>query len=628
MGAGVSPVSRRGVLLAGAAIALAVIAAYANSLGTPFVFDDPPSITGNATIRQLWPPWTALSPPAGQGLTVDGRPVLNFSLALNHAVGGTAVQGYHALNLAIHLGAALVLFGLVRRTLIRLGPPLQAGSLPLALAAALLWALHPLQTESVTYIIQRAESLMGLFYLLTVYCFVRGVEAERAAARRAWYVAAVVACLLGAGTKEVTASAPLLVLLYDRAFVAGTFREAWRQRWRLYAGLALIWPLLAWLVLGTGGRGGTAGFGINVTPWDYSLTQYQAICHYLWLSVWPDPLIFDYGTAWVRNAADVAPYAGVVVALVGATFWALVRRPGWGFLGMWFFCILAPTSSLLPGNRQTLAEHRMYLPLAVVAVLGVLGVHRLMARRLNLLRAGYATLAVSAAAALVLGALTVRRNRDYRTELALYRDTVEKRPDNAFARYNLGKALAESKHGDPAEAIVHYEAALRLEPGWAHVHYNLGNALFDQGRVAEAAAHYRSAVRLNPAYVKAHYNLGNALVRLGQPEGALESYRTALRLRPDFVEARDNLGSVLLDLGRPAEAATEFERMVAAGGASAETYCNLGTACLLLDRVPEAVRHFEAALRVKPEFAPARVRLDEARRRLGGRAGESVGRRP
>ena len=130
-------------------------------------------------------------------------------------------------------------------------------------------------------------------------------------------------CLLGAATKEVTAAAPLLVLLYDRAFVAGTFRAAWRQRWGLYAGLALVWPLLAWLVFRTGSRGGTAGFGIDVAWWFYALTQFQAICHYLWLAVWPQPRIFDYGTAWARHAADVVPYAVPVVALVAGTIWAL-----------------------------------------------------------------------------------------------------------------------------------------------------------------------------------------------------------------------------------------------------------------------------------------------------------------
>ena len=596
---------------AGLFLAVAVVAAYANSLGGPFVFDDVPSIVGNPTLQHLWPPWKPLFPPSGEGLTVDGRPVLNLSLALNYAAGGTAVTGYHVFNLLIHLAASLMLFGVVRRTLLRVTDP--EASAPLALATALLWALHPLQTESVTYVIQRAESLMGLFYLLTLYAFIRGVELPPPRNRR-WFAVAVTACLLGAATKEVTVSAPLVVLLYDRTFLAGSFRAAWRQRWRIYLGLAAIWPLLAVLVLGTGSRGGTAGFGINVTPTAYALTQFQAICHYLWLAVWPAPLIFDYGTAWVLDAADVAPYVLVIVALAGGTAWALVRRPALGFLGVCFFAILAPTSSILPGNRQTLAEHRMYLPLATVAVLVVWGLHRLCGSRLSTAKAAATTtLALSACAATGLGALTLARNTDYRSELTLYRDTVAKRPDNAFARYNLGKALAES--GALAESLTHYEAALRLEPTWAHVHYNLGNALADLGRQAEAAAHFRNAVRLKPTYPRAYYNLGNALVAQGQKEEALAAYQTAVAQSPAWPEARENLGSVLLDLGRPSEAVRHFEQIVTAGSATAATHYNLGLCYLFASRRADATREFETALRLDPTLAPARDRLAEMRGR-------------
>lgn len=601
------------VLWAAVAISAAVVVAYLNSFSVPLVFDDGPSIVGNATIRQLWPPWAALSPPAGEGLTVDGRPVLNFSLALNYAVGGTGVVGYHVFNLVIHLGATLTLFGVVRRSLLLLGTFLEKkDATPLAFVTALLWALHPLQTESVTYVIQRAESLMGLFYLFTLYSFIRGTLP---AGNARWLAASVISCLLGAATKEVTVSAPLLVLLYDRALVAGTFREAWQRRWRYYLCLAAIWPLLALLVFGTGSRGGTAGFGINVTAWDYSLTQYQAIFHYLRLSFWPSPLIFDYGTQWVKHAVEAVPYAACILCLVAATVWSLVRRPWLGVWGVWFFAILAPTSSILPGNRQTLAEHRMYLPLAAVVVLAVVGSYRVIACGAGTrAAAGRRILILGTACAVGLGWLTIRRNEDYRTELTLYRDTVAKRPDNAFARYNLGKALAES--GAPAEAIAHYEAALRLEPTWAHAHYNLGNALAELGRSGLAAEQFRHALRLKPDYLRARYNLGNMLVQLGDRSAALDEYLAVVRLRPDYAEARDNLGSVLLDLGRTAEAVEQYRQVVALGAAAPETHCNLGVALLLLDRARDALPHFEKALAGNPRLVPAREGMARARAAL------------
>jgi protein O-mannosyl-transferase len=185
-----------------------------------------------------------------------GRPVVNLSLALNYALGGSNVWGYHALNLAIHIIlAGLTLFGVVRRTLLR--PALRERFSPsaarLALVVAVLWTAHPLQTEAVTYVSQRCESLMGLFYLLTLYCFVRGADSQRCGW---WFTLSVVACLLGMATKEVMVTAPLLVLLYDRTFVTGSFRKAWTRHRRLYLSLAGTWLLLGYLMAGLHYRGG------------------------------------------------------------------------------------------------------------------------------------------------------------------------------------------------------------------------------------------------------------------------------------------------------------------------------------------------------------------------------------
>ena len=254
--------SRAGIFVAAALLTAAALVAWANSFRGPFIFDDLPAIVENATIRTLALP-IALAPPHS-GQPAGGRPLVNFSFALNWALGGTDVRGYHALNLAIHVLAALTLFGVVRRTLRSrpLAAKFAADATPLAFAVAALWTLHPLQTESVTYISQRAESLAGLFLLLTLYASIRGVD-SRTPAR--WHALAVITCLLGMATKEVMYAAPLLVLLYDRIFFARTFREALRRRPWFYSGLAATWLLLGWLVTQAGNRGATAGFGLGIT---------------------------------------------------------------------------------------------------------------------------------------------------------------------------------------------------------------------------------------------------------------------------------------------------------------------------------------------------------------------------
>jgi protein O-mannosyl-transferase len=511
-----------------ATIVLGVVAAYYNSRSGPFVFDDIPSIVTNPTIRTLWPPAGPLSPPSAGGVTVGGRPFLNLTLALNFAASGTAVGGYHALNLVLHALAGVVLFGVARRTLLQ--PILRerhaADSLGLATALGLLWTLHPLQTESVTYVVQRAESLCGLLYLLTVYAFIRGSETRP----MVWLPLSVATCFLGMATKEVMVSAPLIALLYDRTFIAGSVREAWRRRASYYVGLASSWLLLGWLVLGVHGRGGSAGFGTQMSWWAYALTQCRAIVLYVKLVLWPHPLVFDYGTTLVLRPLDVAPQAFLLLVLVLSTLIGLRRRPALGFLGVWFLATLAPSSSVVPVVTQTIAEHRMYLPLAAVLALVVLAIYRWLGR---------AGVFVCAAAALACGVLTSARNEQYCSAVALWGDTVAKRPDNARARNALGLALAGA--GRRSDAVEQLEQAARLEPQAPEIRNNLANRLAQVGRLAEALEQIDTGLQLAPDLAEAHDSKGDILALQGRWPEARDSYATALQLKPELAEAREHL---------------------------------------------------------------------------------------
>lgn len=567
-----------------ALIVLAAAVAYSGTFSGPFVFDDDASIIDNPTIRSLWSWPGALQPPHGGGQTVEGRPILNLTFAVNYAISGKQTWSYHALNLLIHVLAGLTLFGIVRRTLengehsrLRMGAtgdrmPAKAAAFA-ACAVALLWIVHPLQTESVSYIVQRAESLMSLFYLLTLYCFIRYAEAGRPK----WAVLSVTACLLGMASKEVMASAPFIVLLYDRTFVSGSFRESWRRHGRILLAMAATWVPLGLLVAGAGNRGGTVALGSNVGPMEYAMTQCGSIVHYLRLVVWPSPLIFDYGVEWAHGWRDVAPPASIVVGLAAATVVALWKWPRMGFLGMWFFVILAPTSSFIPGNRQTIAEHRMYMPLAAVIIALVVGLDALargMAKHHNwrTRSATVLTLAVGLAAALCC-ILTISRNRDYRSALVLYADTVRKRPNNPYAHINYGTALAEA--GRPAEAIAEFRGALLLKPGLTQIHSNLGSALLQTRHLDEAIDEYQEAIRDGAKQVQVFDNLGIALELSGRYDEALRQFEAAVRIDPAFADAHYNLATVLARAGS----------------------------------IEEAVAQCQAALSLNPDFAAARDAL-------------------
>lgn len=595
--------SRRARLV-GLALAVVIVAAYATSFRGAMVFDDLYAIVDNPLIRDLRRLDLVLSPTAEAG-PVAGRPVVNLTLALNYAVSGPAPGSYHAVNLAIHLAAALVLFGLARRTLLRV-PALAADALPLALVVASLWSLHPLQTESVTYLIQRAESLCGLFYLLTLYCFARAAAATQP---RSWQVAAVVSCFLGMGTKEVMVSAPLMALVYDRAFLAGSWREAWRQRRGLHGALLATWLVLGALVWMAENRGGSAGLGTEISAWAYLLTQCQAIVHYLKLAMWPDPLVFDYGTPLVTSLGEVWWQASLLLGLFAASAWALVKKPALGFVGAWFFLILAPSSSIVPVATQTMAEHRMYLPLAAVVVAAILA--------LRVLVGQYRAVILGLGIALAAGTLTAARNLAYESELTLWTDTAAHRPQNPRAHSNLGIALVEA--GRLEEAAVEFDHALGLDPGLAAAHLNLCEVLVRLGRPADAIRHGEAAVRLEPQSAAAHINLGKALARARRTDEAMAHAAAALEIEPDAGDAISLLAGLHYDRANEAARRENFAAAIAAyreAVAVAPDHiparANLGNALLVTGRIDEAIAAYREVLRRQPGDARVQENLAQA----------------
>ncbi|HXC02191.1 MAG TPA: tetratricopeptide repeat protein [Opitutaceae bacterium] len=599
------------------------LAAYWSSFSGTFVLDDTTSILGNPTIRHLWPVGPVLSPPAHSG--VGGRPLINLSYAINYALGGTTAWGYHAFNLAVHIFAGLTLYGLVRRTLLRpaLSPRFGNVAMPLAFAVAVLWVLHPLQTSAVTYVAQRAESLMGLLYLLTLYCFVRsqesglrnqekrsGLPVLRGLGEGGWPLASILSCALGMATKEVMVTAPLVVLLYDRTFVAGTFKEAWRRHRRLYVGMAVCWILLGLLLAGVSQRG--VGFGHGVSWWVYALTECRVIVQYLGLAIWPHPLVFDYGMNVVQGAAEAAPYALIVAGLAAATVWGLCRRPVLGFIGAWVFIILAPTSSVVPVVGQPMAENRMYLPLAALIMLAVAGLYTLVGRR---------SLPVFVLLAVVFGLLTARRNADYQSQLSIWGDTVAKCPGNARAHDSLGNALLDA--GQVKDAIREYTVALGLAPDDPREHYNLGRGLAVAGQLDEAMVRYEEALKLSPDYVDARNNFGVVLAEAGRPEEAIEQYETVLKVEPDNAEAYYNLGRAYEQMNRLPQAIEQYGKALQLNPDGVDIHDNLGTALAQLGRFPEAIANYGEALRLDPGYAAAHNNLGLVLMKTG-RAADAV----
>ncbi|KKM70562.1 hypothetical protein LCGC14_1439490 [marine sediment metagenome] len=599
------PARRLPILLAAALITVAGIGVYLNSFQGTFLLDDRGWIVNKRDVHGLPAMWEALPDLRRLGM----RPMLALSVAVNWELGGDNVWGYHAFNLAVHVLAGLLLFGVVRRTLAgeRLGARYGRPATPLALVVALLWLVHPLQTSSVMYIVQRSELMMGLFFLLTLYCVIRGHGSKR---RGLWHVGATIACLLGACSKPVMVAAPLIVLLHDRVFVYGTFRKAFRrQRW-LYAGLAGTWGLLAAMVWAAP-PARSAGFGMaGLTPWQYAASQPGVILHYLRLTFWPTPLILDYGWPVAKTLQAILWPSLAVGGLFVGTLLALWRRPAMGFVGMWFFLILGPTSSFLP-IRDLAFEHRMYLSLAAVVSVVVIVTYvggREVLRRFRIPAGPQWMLATGLVAATVtaLGFLTVRRNRDYHDELDMWRDVAQRRPDHARVHFNLGRSLGREDRLD--ESIKCYRRAVELRPRYVKANNNLAVALIRKGELDEAFEYLRRALKIDPEHTNSHGALAAIYADRREWAEAERHYRKFLDLqkRPERrIQAHEGLGEALARQGKLAEANQQYTAALRIDPKDSRAHNGLGNVLAQQDRFVLAVKQYRLALQSDPRSVPA-----------------------
>jgi len=678
-------------------IALVFVAgaiAFGAAVRGPFQFDDVAAIPGNPTIERVS---TALTPPPRTA--VSGRPVVNVTLAANYAVNralgidqtdrslhSRAAAGYRAANIVLHCLAALLLFGIIRRTVRFGGVPeewVPFGE-PLAVIVATIWLVHPLQTEAVDYVIQRTELLVSAFYLATLYASIRAWDATKPRARAAWYVAAVVACLLGMGSKEVMASTPIAVMLYDRAFRMPTWKSLVTspRRWFYLALLATLIPLGASVV--GGARSDSVGFGHGITWYQYLYSQGWAIARYVKLALWPDELTFDYGEHLLRGGLAIVGLTGLA-AFAAATLWAWRRATWLAFLGTWFFMVLGPSSSVVPITTEIAAERRVYLALAPLLVLVVVGVEALRRRiaaldahrrdralwitaalvgllyfassawsghviapliagpgngrwavallaRL-LIGAGVAALAyvlvgtrnvrrVLAVVVAVLLLTSASRSALYADPEALWRDAAEKMPQNPRAYDNLAAAILQKDSTRDREAERELRQAITVDSMYVTAWTNLADVLLKRGNIEEGRALLEHALRINPQYVNATERLGELLVKLGETDQAITYLERVVATQPTE-EALGTLAIAYTAKGRRDEAKVMLRRMLAINPRRIDALTYLG-AMLTEDGHPdEAVGYIESAVQAGGGTPAAYALLSVTYAELG-RRDESV----
>jgi tetratricopeptide (TPR) repeat protein len=648
-------------------LALAIALVYGRALDVPFVFDDDITITKNDSIKSLWPligtgeHHGPLNPP--RPLPTTGRPLVNLTFAINYYFGKLNPSGYHAFNVVLHFLSTMLLWAIVRRTL-RL--PYFAGRFNasaswLALAVSLIWALHPLQTESVIYATQRTELMVGFFYLATMYCSLRywdSLDALPSSGRKklgrvGWLSLAVLACLCGMASKQVMASAPLMVLLFDRTFISGSLANALRRSYPLYAGLASTW-LLLFVLNRTNPYTGSAGFDLGVPNYIWWLTQTKVVLMYLKLAVWPWPLLLHYQLEFLTSLANSWTYV-VLLAFIGiGTVWLLWRNNPIGYLGTFVFAILAPTS-VVPIVTEMAAERRMYLPLAALSAIFIVGGYWLAQRvrikprsrirensqesetlqtrlrlsaTLKLLLVGLPVVLL----AVLFGLISATRLSAYRDEVSMWRDVVRDQPKNWMAHNSLGALLTRvggrassdqsrqvaigampvqpsgqadrsSTVTDPRleEGISELRTAVQLNPGDVDALSNLAAALAHAGQYKESIDSYHRALQMEPTRSQLHADLGIALLNAGQLPQAIEELQLAVTQKPDDAVSLENLGQALMLAGRFADAIDYLKRAVALKPEYAFYHENLGSALAKNGQIPQAIEQYERALQLNPD---------------------------
>jgi len=572
---------------------------YSNTLNAPFVFDDGPNIQNNPHIRLNHFTLKGMIR-AGFKSYSSNRPIANISFALNYYFQKYHVVGFHVVNILIHAMTALFFYLLVRLTL----------NLPsvryenkyaewIPFFVALIWAVHPIQTQSVTYIVQRMNSMAVLFYILSLYLYTRARIAESKCRKGVFIAGCTVAGLLSVGSKEIAFTLPMFIFLYEWYFFQ-ELRWSWVKRHSYtMMGLLILILLIVFLYLGVHPLEVILATykGREFTLTERVLTQFRVVIFYLTLIIFPHParLNLDHDFPISHSLMDPFTTTLSIVAVTGMVALSLAmakKKPLISFCIIWFLGNLIIESSVI--GLELAFEHRNYLPSTFMILLGV----TLIFRHIKSKKLGIGILCGVAG---LYSIWTYERNMVWKSRLTLWTDCMTKSPQKARPHSNLGITLWSQ--GNDADAVKQYLEALRIDPNYADAHLNLGVALKQQGRVEEAMHHYHEAIRINPNDPQAHNNLGNALLVQGRVEEAMRHFSKTLELKPTNTKARYNLGTVLAKQGRFEEAIEHLTEALRIDPEFASAHHNLGLLLKQRGRIKEAKFHLSEAHRIRNDQA-------------------------
>ncbi|MBW2205968.1 MAG: tetratricopeptide repeat protein, partial [Deltaproteobacteria bacterium] len=626
---------------------------YSNTLEGPFVMDDMVRIEKNPDIRITSITLPNILGSAFGNVSGKSRPIANVTFALNYYFHQYDLAGFHIVNILIHILSAFFLFLFMNATLRitgykgldRQSSNTLPGPIPalIAVLAEFIWFVNPLHTQSVTYLIQRQNSMAAMFFILSFLLYVKGrmhgkqkTETVKTAknapqqkgkktrknppkengssptdGRKAsdkalspvrlhtmWYLGAALAWILALGCKQTAVTLPFFVFLYEWYFFQD-LKKAWLgNKLKYMLGILGLLIFMAFLFLGPQPLEkilSIRDFANNeFTFVERVLTQFRVVIYYLSLIFYPDPsrLNLDYDFALSHSLIDpvttlLSLFA--IIGLIGLAFYLAKSQRLISFCIIWFFGNLVIESSIIP--LALIFEHRTYLPSMLIGLPVVILAYRY-GKHI------WFVSAVLCGVIVLFSYWTYQRNEIWKDTVTFYSDGVEKSPQKARPRFNL--ALALQRQGKPEKAIPHYLAVLRLKPGYETAHLNIGHAFRRQGKLDDAVKHYKEEIRVNPDYEKTYYDLGNVLLEQKQTDEAIGYYLKALSIKPHDELAHYNLGIALQLQRRTDEAITHFMQAIRIKPDFERAHYQMGICLAKLGRTDEAIEQYTQALRINP----------------------------
>jgi tetratricopeptide (TPR) repeat protein len=609
---------------------------YSNTFESPFNFDDDKRILENPDIRLKQLSLTGLLKAASGKKSARSRPVGNISFALNYYFHQYELFGYHLVNTFIHVVNGILLYLFLKITLKQVRIKFEHAEW-IALFSALLWLANPVQTQSVTYIVQRLNSMAALFFLLSFIFYLNGRLATKKGRRWAWFLGAALSWFLALGCKQNTAMLPFFIFLYEWYFFQDLNIDWLKRNLRYFIIVCAVFILVSFIYLGSSPLERLASIG------DYSnkaftigervMTEWRVVIYYLSLIILPHPsrlnLDYDFPLSYslYNPFTTMLSLIGIIGLIILAVFLAKKQRL-MSFCIFWFLGNLVIESSVIP--LALIFEHRIYLPSMLICLVPVLLLF-------EYIKPKSLVVGVSCALILLFSYWTFERNKVWRDRLTLWADCVKKSPNKARPYSSLG--AAQKKLTMTAEALQNFRKALQLDPNFVDAHHNMGVMLEAQNEINEAIAHFHKALELapgnigsrnnlgvallkqnktkeaiphlliarqiDPDYAPVHYNLGVALSKQGRLDEAIESYANSLKINPNDPNAHVKMGDTLLMQGKPEQAIKHFHKALQLDPDNAEANLFLGSQLLNQGNRDEALEHLNRALGINPELAQA-----------------------